>query len=174
MQFCKNTACWKHQTFLLNSTKMHQMVKIRRAEAADASVIADFQIEMALETERLQLDRYVVQAGVSGVFEDSSRGKYYVAEMDGRIVGSLLTTFEWSDWRNGTVLWIQSVFVIPSFRRRGVYSRMYQYLQDMVKSDTSLRGIRLYADRSNTAAHQAYRNLGMNDEHYRTFEWMKE
>ena len=152
---------------------MHQMLQVRRAIPADASAIVDFQIEMAMETEGLQLDKTILQAGVSGVFEDPSRGSYYVAEADGQVVGSLLTTFEWSDWRNGTVLWIQSVFVIPSFRRRGIYSRMYQYLQEFVKSDANLRGIRLYADHSNTAAHQAYRRLGMNDDHYRTFEWMK-
>ena len=153
---------------------MLQMLQVRRAGWADVPAIVDFQIKMALETEGLQLDMQLVQAGVSGVFEDSSRGIYYVAEVDGRIVGSLLTTFEWSDWRNGTVLWIQSVFVLPFFRRRGVYRRMYQYLQELVKNDVTLRGIRLYADHTNTAAHQAYRNLGMNDDHYRTFEWMKE
>lgn len=153
---------------------MHQMLHVRRAEPADAPAIVDFQIKMALETEGLQLDKLLVQAGVSGVFEDPSRGIYYVSEVDGQIVGSLLTTFEWSDWRNGTVLWIQSVFVMPPFRRRGIYSRMYQFLQDQVKNDTTLRGIRLYADHANKAAHQVYRNLGMNDDHYRTFEWMKE
>lgn len=153
---------------------MHRMIQVRRAELEDAPAIVDFQILMASETEGLLLDRQVVMLGVRGVFEDPSRGVYYVAEVDGQIIGSLLTTFEWSDWRNGTVLWIQSVFVMPVFRRKGVYSRMYRYLQDMVIKDPSLRGIRLYADHANITAHQAYRNLGMNDDHYRTFEWMKE
>jgi GNAT superfamily N-acetyltransferase len=144
------------------------------AVPGDARVIAAFQLAMALETEGLMLDPDVVDKGVRAVFDDSSRGRYYVAEINGEVVGSLLTTFEWSDWRNGTVLWIQSVYVLPAYRRKGVYRNMYRFIQEMVRQDNSLRGIRLYADKSNVAAHQTYSGLGMKSDHYLTFEWMKD
>ncbi len=147
---------------------------VRKATRADASAITAFQLAMALETENLKLDAQTVEQGVRGVFEEPARGNYYVAEKHGEVIGSLLTTFEWSDWRNGTVLWIQSVYVLPGHRRSGVYKSMYRYLQQMVAEEPSLRGIRLYADISNAVAHQTYRSLGMNDDHYQTFEWMKQ
>ena len=90
---------------------------IRQALASDSAGIVEFQLAMAWETEQLQLDEPTVIKGVAAVFEDTSKGIYYVAEADGKVVGSLLTTFEWSDWRNGTVLWIQSVYVRPEFRK---------------------------------------------------------
>lgn len=146
---------------------------VRKAIMADIEAIADFQLEMAAETEGINLDRAVVMKGVTSVFDDPSKGNYYVAEEIGRVVGSLLTTFEWSDWRNGTVLWIQSVYVLPPFRRKGVYRSLYAYIQEMVSNNPVLFGIRLYADKSNKIAHQAYLRLGMNADHYQTFEWMK-
>lgn len=148
-------------------------MKVRKAIMNDIEVIVDFQLAMASETEHISLNREVVFRGVTSVFDDPSRGNYYVAEENGRVVGSLLITFEWSDWRNGTVLWIQSVFVISEFRRKGVYRVMYKFIQEMVNEDSGLYGIRLYADISNTVAHQAYLNLGMKADHYQTFEWMK-
>ncbi len=162
-----------HGTFLYFRNKMQKMFIVREARLQDISVIANFQLAMAWETEKLELDPEVVSFGVKAVFEDSSKGVYYVADMDGEIVGSLLTTFEWSDWRNGTVLWIQSVYVKPGYRRRGIYSRMYSHLKEQVMSDPHLRGIRLYADVSNHMAHKVYEALGMNSEHYKTYEWMK-
>lgn len=146
---------------------------VRTATKEDIPVIAGFQMAMASETENIVLNPDTVLRGVSGVLEDPARGCYYVAEVDKSVVGSLLTTYEWSDWRNGTVLWIQSVYVMPAYRRKGVYSSLYTYIRNKVTSDPSLFGIRLYADVSNTVAHQAYVNLGMNHHHYKTFEWMK-
>jgi ribosomal protein S18 acetylase RimI-like enzyme len=146
---------------------------VRKAVAEDANIIASFQLDMALETEQLMLDPDVVDKGVLAVLENPARGNYYVAEINGEVAGSLLTTYEWSDWRNGTVLWIQSVYVLPQHRRKGVYKSMYRYLQEMVMSDNTLRGIRLYVDISNIGAHRTYINLGMNADHYQTFEWMK-
>jgi ribosomal protein S18 acetylase RimI-like enzyme len=146
---------------------------VRKAVAEDTNIIASFQLAMALETEQLMLDPDVVDKGVLAVFENPARGNYYVAEINGEVAGSLLTTYEWSDWRNGTVLWIQSVYVLPQHRRKGVYRNMYRYLQEMVMSDNTLRGIRLYVDISNIGAHRTYMILGMNADHYQTFEWMK-
>lgn len=147
---------------------------VRKAKRDDIEVITDFQLAMAAETEGISLERDVVIKGVTSVFDNDSRGNYYVAEENVRVVGSLLTTFEWSDWRNGTVLWIQSVYVKPAFRRKGVYRSLYAYVQDMVLNNPDLFGIRLYADKRNTVAHQAYLKLGMNADHYMTFEWMKQ
>ncbi|HZL10866.1 MAG TPA: GNAT family N-acetyltransferase [Prolixibacteraceae bacterium] len=146
---------------------------IRQAQQTDSSSIVEFQLAMAMETEQLQLNEPTVEKGVAAVFADSSKGIYYVAEIKGQVVGSLLTTFEWSDWRNGTVLWIQSVYVRPEFRKRSIFSRLYKHIQDLVASDHDLRGIRLYADKTNTSAHGVYEHLGMTAEHYKMYEWMK-
>ena len=146
---------------------------VREANKAEYNTIAFFQLAMASETEEISLDRIIVEKGVKAVLADESKGRYYVAEIEGRIVGSLLTTYEWSDWRNGTVLWIQSVFVLPEFRRKGIYRSMYSYLKSLVIENDKLKGIRLYADKSNKTAHKTYRKLGMIDDHYITFEWLK-
>lgn len=146
---------------------------IRQANIVDSSSIVEFQLAMALETEQLQLHESTVTKGVAAVFADSSKGIYYVAETEGKVVGSLLTTFEWSDWRNGTVLWVQSVYVRPAFRKKSIFSRLYKHIQELVASNPDLRGIRLYADKTNTSAHSVYEHLGMTSEHYQLFEWMK-
>jgi len=96
-----------------------------------------------------------------------------VAEINREIVGSLLTTYEWSDWRNGTILWIQSVYVLKEFRRRGVYRNMYAHVKQEVLENENLNGIRLYADKANLTAHKTYQKLGMSPDHYITFEWLK-
>jgi len=147
---------------------------IRQANETDSASIVEFQLAMAMETEQLELHEPTVIKGVAAVFADQSKGIYYVAELHGQVVGSLLTTFEWSDWRNGTVLWIQSVYVRPEFRKRSVFSRLYKHIQEMVASNHDLRGIRLYADKTNTSAHSVYEHLGMTAEHYQMYEWMKE
>ena len=146
---------------------------IRKAQVEEAPIIIRFQLAMALETENLQLDEAVVMLGVEAVFANSSKGNYYIAEIEGHIVASLLTTFEWSDWRNGTVLWIQSVYVLPEFRKLGIYTLMYQHIQDVVLTDESLKGIRLYAEKSNNTAHLVYEKAGMTAEHYQLYEWLK-
>ncbi len=144
----------------------------REAVPADASTIIDFQLAMALETEELKLDREVLTRGVNAVFTDPTLGLYYVAESEGRVVGSLMITYEWSDWRNGMVWWIQSVYVVPELRGRGVYAGLYAHIRLIVEQST-VRGVRLYVDKRNTAAQKVYTKLGMNGEHYLVFEWMK-
>lgn len=146
---------------------------IRQANLTDSESIVEFQLSMALETEQLQLDKPTVVKGVAAVMDDPSKGIYYVAEIHGQVVGSLLTTFEWSDWRNGTVLWIQSVYVRPEYRKRSVFSQLYKHIREMVSVNAELRGIRLYADKTNTSAHGVYEHLGMTCEHYQMYEWMK-
>ncbi len=128
---------------------------------------------MALETEDLQLDPETVRRGVQAVLDDPAKGEYWVADLEGRVAGSLMTTWEWSDWRCGTVLWIQSVYVVPEARGRGLYRALYEHLRARVESSPDLRGIRLYVDKRNTAAQGVYARLGMTREHYEMFEWMK-
>lgn len=149
------------------------MIKVRNAVPDDKEFIADFQIAMAQETENLSLNKDVVSLGVQAVFDDKSKGQYYIAESDGLVVGSLLTTYEWSDWRNGQVLWIQSVFVTKEFRGKGIFKMLYEFIQQKVlDSKNGYRGIRLYVDKTNKAAQKVYEKLGMENHHYETFEWM--
>jgi RimJ/RimL family protein N-acetyltransferase len=149
---------------------------IRPAHPDDASTIIEFQLRMARETEDLELDRDTLTSGVEAVFSDPRKGTYWVAERAGgdhRVVGGLLTTFEWSDWRNGVILWIQSVYVVPEERGRGVYRALYEHLRRRVEADPGLKGIRLYVDKRNADAQRVYERLGMTREHYDTFEWLK-
>ena len=148
-------------------------LNIRKAREEDLSTIVDFQLAMALETENLQLDTPTVEKGVSAAFHDSAKGQYFVTEIDGKIAASLMITFEWSDWRNGMVYWIQSVYVHENFRRLGIYRKMYAHIQELVMKDDTVRGIRLYVDKTNLRAQKTYENTGMNGEHYQLFEWMK-
>jgi len=145
----------------------------RPATPADLERVVHFQIAMARETEDLELDRQVCTRGVQAVFRNPSLGQYYVSEKAGEVVGSLLITYEWSDWRDGMVWWIQSVYVTPEARKQGVYAGLYEYVKGLAQADEGVRGIRLYVDQRNTAAQQVYTRLGMNGEHYQVFEWMK-
>ena len=149
-------------------------IKIRPGLLFDIPVIAEYQIKMAFETETMKLDPPTVELGVSAVFDDPSKGKYWLAEVNGQVVGCLLTVPEWSDWRNGTVLWIHSVYVHPEYRKFGVYRMLYQHLKTMVSEAPDLRGLRLYVDKTNLNAQKVYEALGMSGEHYQLYEWMKE
>ena len=145
----------------------------RAAERSDIATIIDFQVAMARETEDIDLDREVLKRGITALFDDPKLGRYFIAEIDGSAVASLMITYEWSDWRNGTGWWIQSVYVNPERRRSGIYANLYRYVRNLVDSDPRVRGIRLYVDRRNTIAQEVYRKLGMNGDHYQVFEWMK-
>lgn len=152
---------------------MTDNIRYRDANLRDLLDIVSFQIAMARETEDFELNRHVVTRGVEAVFEDRQLGRYFVAESGNDVVASLLITPEWSDWRNGVVWWIQSVYVKPEHRRKGIYAGLYQHVKKIAESNESVKGIRLYVDRRNTAAQDVYRRLGMNGDHYQVFEWMK-
>jgi GNAT superfamily N-acetyltransferase len=148
-------------------------VTYRAARIEDRDDIVEFQLAMAGETEDVALDRATCSRGVEAVFTDPEKGRYFVAESSGRVVASLMITYEWSDWRNGNVWWIQSVYVRPEMRQQRVYAGLYEHVREIVENDPGIRGIRLYVDRRNTRAQQVYARLGMNGEHYQVFEWMK-
>jgi ribosomal protein S18 acetylase RimI-like enzyme len=149
------------------------MITVRPAVLDDAIVIIKFQLKMAMETESLALDHDTVTQGVHRVFEDPTKGSYYVAVDNGKVIGSLMTTYEWSDWRCGTVIWIQSVYIMSEFRGQGVYKKLYEYIQQLITPESGYRGIRLYVDKTNLSAQRVYEKLGMNGEHYQVYEWMK-
>jgi len=148
------------------------MVHIRSGSPADAETIAEFQLRMARETEGLALDEATVSRGVRAVFDDPARGRYWLAEIDGQVAACLLTVPEWSDWRNGTVLWIHSLYVRPEFRKRGVFRGLYEHLRGLVEADEALKGLRLYVETSNVSARKAYEAMGLDCEHYRMYEWL--
>ncbi|HSP35878.1 MAG TPA: GNAT family N-acetyltransferase [Thermoanaerobaculia bacterium] len=149
------------------------MIRYRDANATDAPAIVDFQIAMARETEEFALDRATCTRGVDAVFRDRTLGRYFVGEDERKVVASLMITPEWSDWRNGVVWWIQSVYVIPEYRRRGIYAGLYDHVKSMAQQTSDVMGIRLYVDKRNTAAQEVYRRMGMNGDHYQVYEWMK-
>ena len=151
---------------------MADEIPVRLAEMKDADVLAQANIAMAWETERKRLDPATIARGVRAVFDDPQRGFYVVAMKAGRIAGSLMVTFEWSDWRSGLIWWIQSVYVQPSFRRRGVFRRLYQFVQTQAAKRPDVCGIRLYVEQSNHTAKQAYADAGMQQTSYRIYEKM--
>lgn len=147
---------------------------VREARITDMPSLLDFQLKMALETENVQLEIQPLTQGMQKLLKDPAKGKYYVAEESGEVVGCLMTTFEWSEWRCGTILWIQSVYVAASWRKKGVFNSMYQHIHQLVADDPDLKGIRLYVDKTNQTAQKVYSGLGMNGDHYTVFEWMKQ
>lgn len=149
------------------------MIVIRTAHRNDADKIVEFQLKMAFETEKLELNKIDLHQGVTAVFEDASKGEYFVAESDESVIASLLITKEWSDWRNKTVYWIQSVYVIPEYRGKGVFDKMYNHIKSVVENSDNIAGIRLYVDKSNINAQKVYSKMGMTNHHYELFEWMK-
>ena len=142
------------------------IMRIRDATMADLEFIAGANRALAQETEGLALDPALLIPGVRAVFEDPSLGRYYIAEVDGRPVGQLLTTYEWSDWRNGLLLWIQSVYVLPEHRGSGAFKALFGYLQQIARDDSRICGIRLYVDRGNDRAQEVYARLGMHRSNY--------
>lgn len=145
-------------------------VTVRQAAPTDLEPIVAANIAMAMETEGKKLDRDTVTAGVAAQLADPSRGLYYVAEQAGLIVGQLALTWEWSDWRNGTFWWIQSVYVAAGYRRRGIYARMYGHVAEDARRSEGVAGLRLYVDKSNSGALAAYKRLGMKVAHYDMLE----
>ncbi|HRW20837.1 MAG TPA: GNAT family N-acetyltransferase [Bacteroidales bacterium] len=148
-------------------------MKIRPAIINDREKILEFQLNLAMETENLELDRKTVLNGINSVINDSSKGKYFVAENDKDIIACLMITPEWSDWRCAWMIWLQSVYVVPEYRNKGVFKTLYNYIKDIVQNNIDYKGIRLYVDNSNKSAAEVYRKVGMCGEHYSVWEWIK-
>lgn len=145
-------------------------MKIRKARPADAAVIAAFNRKLAWETEKHRLNSVLVGRGVRSLLKDTAKGTYFVAEQDGVIVGQLLITDEWSDWRNGYFWWLQSVYVASDYRRDGVFRGLFQHVEKLARSRRDVCGLRLYVEKNNHRALAAYERLGMKQTHYDIYE----
>ena len=145
-------------------------LSVRRADHLDIDRIVDFNLAMARESEDKRLDANALRSGVAAVLAEPANGFYLMAEADGQPAGSLMVTAEWSDWRNGRFWWIQSVFVAPEFRRRGIYSRMHDWVRRTAQADSQCCGLRLYVEKNNVGAQATYSGLGMVPTHYDLFE----
>ena len=144
-------------------------MEIRFATNDDVTVVVEYNIAIALETEDLRLDPETVIKGVRHLIDHVELGFYLVAVRESKVVGCLLVTTEWSDWRNGVFWWIQSVYVHPSFRRQGIYRSLYKHVGNLASSE-NVCGFRLYVEKENLTAQKTYRQLGMHETHYRIFE----
>lgn len=145
-------------------------MNIRIAQKADAPALVEFNQAMALETEGKRLDSQILKSGVEAVFEDETKGFYLVAEEDGKIVGGLLITFEWSDWRDGWFWWIQSVYVLPASRGRRVYASLYEFVKEKARQEKNVCGFRLYVEKENDRAQKVYERLEMDRSNYVMYE----
>lgn len=149
---------------------MDNEIVVRLAERNDAGVIADFNISMAMETEDKELCGDVVKQGVLGLFDRPEYGFYVVAKVGDEIAGSLMITYEWSDWRSGLFWWIQSVYVRSEFRQKGVFRKMYDFLKRRASQQEEVCGFRLYVEKSNTIAQSTYEKIGLCEIYYRVYE----
>ncbi len=145
-------------------------MQIRKGQLTDLSALVQFNQAMAEETEGLQLDNEVLTLGVKTLLEHPQRGFYLVAEIAGEIVGSLMVTFEWSDWRAKDYYWIQSVYIRPENRRQGIYSKLYQSVKTIAEQNGGAASFRLYVEQENNKAQQTYQALGMEQSYYLMYE----
>lgn len=145
-------------------------MNIRFARADEAPALVAFNQAMALETEGKTLDAAVLAPGVEAVFLDKAKGFYVVAEETGNIVGGLMVTFEWSDWRNKWFWWIQSVYIIPEARGRRLYSEMYDFVKKQAGERDDVCGFRLYVEKENLNAQKVYEKVGMESSYYLMYE----
>ncbi len=143
---------------------------IRQAVPADAPAITDFNLRLARETEALELDPACVSAGVAALLRDSSKGVYFLAECGLTAAGQVMITYEWSDWRNGNLWWLQSVYVLPEFRQRGIFRTLFAHVRQLAAAQGDVWGLRLYMHAENLRARQTYERLGMIHTPYEVFE----
>ena len=137
-------------------------MKLRDGTPSDAPTLVEFNARMALETEGKALDRPTLTRGVERVLGDRALGRYFVVEDDaGDVVGQLMVTSEWSDWRDGHFWWIQSVFVRDDVRGRGIYTQLHEHVIAEARRAGNVVGVRLYVEPHNARAQRTYEKLGM-------------
>ncbi len=149
-------------------------MKITEANLEHVENIVQFQLFMAKETENMVLDNDTVMQGVKAVIEDPMKGKYLIAMEQGNVLGCCMITYEWSDWRNATIWWLQSLYITPEHRGKGVFTAMFNHIKEQIIASEKVCGLRLYVDHTNKKAQMIYHHLGMTNEHYSTFEWMND
>ncbi|MZG54125.1 MAG: GNAT family N-acetyltransferase [Nitrospinae bacterium] len=142
---------------------------IREASASDITVLAQNNQALALETENLQLNSETILAGVSNALEKEDC-HYFVAELNGEVAGQTMITYEWSDWRNGVMWWIQSVYVRPEHRKKGLFRALFNHIESLARNDPEVKALRLYVMENNPSGKNTYKNLGMEDSGYIVYE----
>ncbi|MCA9039976.1 MAG: GNAT family N-acetyltransferase [Planctomycetaceae bacterium] len=152
---------------------IENVVTIREATTSDIETLIEYNYRLAAETEGKELDQKTLRAGVEGLLTDPSRGKYLVAEISGRVVGQVMFTREWSDWRNGEFWWLQSVYVARDVRRQGILKQLYQAVAKRAQEQTGVVGIRLYVELENRVAQTTYERLGMREAGYSVMEMLE-
>ena len=145
-------------------------MRVRAARPEDLESLVDFNCRLARETEDHELDPATVRRGLSRLFDNPAAGFYTVAEQEGRVVGCLMITFEWSDWRDGWLWWIQSVYVEAAARRGGVFRRLFEHVREQAETDGDVRGLRLYVERGNERAQATYASMGLEEAPYKMYE----
>ncbi len=152
-----------------NTADREKQPYIRTAEYADLDTMVEFNLCIARETEARELDRATVVRGVETLLREPARGRFWIATVDGRPAGQIMVTFEWSDWLAADFWWIQSVYVDPVFRRRGVYRALHRHVEQEARRQGAC-GLRLYVERTNVRAKKTYETLGMRHSHYDLYE----
>lgn len=164
---------YPHEQIMMNE------IKVRQAVRDDTVSLVAFNQAMAQETEDRELSATVLRPGVAAVFDDARHGFYLVATApaqasagadESQVVGSLMVTYEWSDWRNGNFWWVQSVYVLPQWRRQGIYRSLYDEVRRLARAAGNVCGVRLYVERDNRRAQGVYETLGMEETVYRLYE----
>ncbi|MGI8782525.1 MAG: GNAT family N-acetyltransferase [Acidobacteriota bacterium] len=145
-------------------------LQIRYATTADVETIVAFNYALALESEQLSLDRSRLEAGVHALLSDPSKGRYFLAERESKVVGQTMITYEWSDWRNGVFWWIQSVYVVPEARKHGVFKALFRHIEEEARRLGIVCGLRLYVEQHNQTALRTYERLGMERTAYQMYE----
>ena len=143
---------------------------VRDARPDDLATIVSFNVEMARETESKELDEKILSRGVKIALAEPDRLRYFVAEVNGNVIGQAALTREWSDWRNGWIWWFQSVYVAETYRRNGVFRALYSHVRTLAFSARDVIGLRLYVEHENRRAHDVYQSLGMSPGGYLVFE----
>jgi ribosomal protein S18 acetylase RimI-like enzyme len=149
------------------------MITIQKALSVHIDILIDFQQRLAYESEEVTLDSSTLRKGMEAMFADPGKGLYYIASDGDEVVGCHMITYEWSDWKNGMVWWLQSVYVKESHRKKGIFKMMYDNVISMIKKDPNLIALRLYVDKSNERAMKVYSAMGMDGSHYTVYEWIK-
>ena len=145
-------------------------IQIREGRPEDTAIIADYNRRMALETEGKQLDAKTVAKGVEQGLHQPEKCRYFVAETQDLVIGQAMVTYEWSDWDNGDLWWIQSVYVHPDHRRQGVFTKLYQHIESLAREENKVRSLRLYVKENNAVRQAVYKKLGMSYTGYHVYE----
>ena len=148
-------------------------MRIRRAEISDLAAIVQYNYNLAAETEDKILDKDILTEGVKGILQDERKGIYHVCEIDGKVVGQIMYTYEWSDWRNGTFIWVQSVYVHHDYRGKGIFKALYNKVKEICDGSDEYVGIRLYVEQENYNAQKTYQKIGMAECNYFMYEYEK-